>query len=100
MNSPFPRVLIAGHSLRADDLMIHSGKQGSMTSGLSFPHRFYQLPLESQHVGGQEDCTLQSQAVLPVEPSSKSTTEGPSMTPPCGNSEEKQRLCGSPRSTN
>lgn len=50
--------------VKADDLMIHSGKRGRMTSGLSFPHHFYQLPPESQHIGGQDDCTPQSQAVL------------------------------------
>ena len=54
--------------VKADDLMIHSGKQGRMTSGLSFPHHFYQLPLESQHIRGQDDCTPQSQVVLPAQP--------------------------------
>jgi len=54
--------------VKADDLMIHSGKQRRMTSGLSFPHQFYQLPLESQHVGGQDNWTPQSQAVLPSQP--------------------------------
>lgn len=38
-----------------------------MTSGLSFPHHFYQLPLESQHVGGQDGCVPLSQVVLPSQ---------------------------------
>lgn len=54
--------------VKADDLVIHSGKQGRMTSGLSFPHHFYQLPPETQHIGGQDDRTPQRPAVLPAQP--------------------------------
>lgn len=80
--------------VKADDLMIHSGKQGRMTSGLSFPHHFYQLPLERQHVGGQDDCMPQNQAVMSSQPLEQEHKEGPSMTH--GNSAAKQRLYRAP----